>query len=265
MSVLYRFSSFLYMFIYYIIGYRKLVVIQNISRAFPNKKYEEVQEVTKKYYISFTTYLAEIVKSVSVSSYELDKKLIFINSDLIDRHIKNGNNVIVCLGHCANWEILNILPHKLAYDIYAIYKPLRSVIANQLMIKLRSRFGMKLIQDKSVVRHILTNRISPSIYIFLADQSPRIKDEKYKFDMLNQTTYHFSGMEKLARTSHSAVVYFHISKVSKGNYAIICKPICENAEMTKQGFITKKFIDLLTENIKEEPYGWLWSHKRFKK
>lgn len=265
MPVLYRFSSFLYILMYYVIGYRKSVVIQNISRAFPNKKYGEVQEITKKYYILLTTYLAEIVKSVSISSHELDKKLTFINSDLIDRHIKNGNNVVVCLGHCANWEILNILPHKLPCDMYAVYKPLQSGIANLLMIKLRSRFGMKLIQDKSVVRHILTNRMSPSVYIFLADQCPRVKDEKYKFDMLNQTTYHFSGMEKLARTSHSAVIYLHINKVSKGNYAIICKPICENAEITEQGFITKKFINLLSENIKEQPYGWLWSHKRFKK
>lgn len=265
MRFLYGFSFILYVLAYYVIGYRKLIVIQNLSRAFPDKKYDEVRDVAKSFYASFTSYFAEIIKSLSVSSNELDVKLILVNSELIEENIQKGKDVIVCLGHCGNWEILNILPNKLACDMYAVYKPLQSPIFNRLMIKLRSRFGMKLIQDQSVTRHILTNKSSHSVYLFLADQCPRIKDEKYRFDLLNQATYHFSGMEKLARITQSAVVYLHIKQISKGRYAIICKSICEEAGVTDPGFITKKFVDLLNENIQEEPHGWLWSHKRFKK
>lgn len=265
MRFLYGFSFILYVLAYYVIGYRKLIVIQNLSRAFPDKKYDEVRDVAKSFYASFTSYFAEIIKSLSVSSNELDGKLILINSELIEENIQKGKDVIVCLGHCGNWEILNILPNKLACDMYAVYKPLQSPIFNRLMIKLRSRFGMKLIQDQSVTRHILTNKSSHSVYLFLADQCPRIKEEKYRFDLLNQATYHFSGMEKLARITQSAVVYLHIKQISKGRYAIICKSFCEEAGVTDLGFITKKFVDLLNENIQEEPYGWLWSHKRFKK
>ncbi len=231
MRFLYGFSFILYVLAYYVIGYRKLIVIQNLSRAFPDKKYDEVRDVAKSFYASFTSYFVEIIKSLSVSSNELDGKLILVNSELIEENIQKGKDVIVCLGHCGNWEILNILPNKLA----------------------------------SVTRHILTNKSSHSVYLFLADQCPRIKDEKYRFDLLNQATYHFSGMEKLARITQSAVVYLHIKQISKGRYAIICKSICEEAGVTDLGFITKKFVDLLNENIQEEPHGWLWSHKRFKK
>jgi len=133
------------------------------------------------------------------------------------------------------------------------------------MIKLRSRFGMKLIRDREVVRHILSKNSNPAVYLFLADQSPRIQEEKYRFTLLNQETYFFSGMEKLARTGRSAVVYLHITQVSKGNYKITCMPICSKAGSMKEGEITQKYIDLLTENIKEEPYGWLWTHKRWKR
>jgi len=265
MVFLYAMASLAFFLAYHIIGYRKAVVIQNISRSFPDMKYGEIRCNVKKFYACFTAYFAEMLKSISAPAEVLDKNIFFENLELIDKHVNNGRNVIACLGHCGNWEVLNFMPYKLRHDMYAVYKPLRSGVINKLMIKLRSRFGMKLIPDKSVIRHILTQKSSAAVYLFLADQCPRIKEDKYKFNLLNQETYIFSGMEKLARKSSSAVIYLHITQLSKGNYKITCIPVCSEAESMNEGEITRKYVDLLTENIKEEPYGWLWTHKRWKR
>ncbi|MDR0430233.1 MAG: lysophospholipid acyltransferase family protein [Tannerellaceae bacterium] len=265
MAFLYAMASFAFLLAYRVIGYRKTVVIQNISRSFPDMKYGEIRCIVAKFYACFTAYFAEMLKSISAPAGVLDKKITFENLELVEEHVNNGRNVIICLGYCGNWEMLNFMPYKLSHDFYAVYKPLRSGIMNKLMIKLRSRFGMKLISDKSVIRHILAQKPSPVVYLFLADQCPRIKDEKYKFELLNQETYIVSGMEKLARISRSAVIYLHITQLSKGNYKITCIPVCSEAELMNEGEITRKYIDLLTKNIKEEPYGWLWTHKRWKR
>lgn len=264
MTFLYALGSITYFLAYYIIGYRKEVVIQNISRAFPDKRYGEVHAIVKKFYACFTAYFAEIIKSISVSAEVLDKKIVFENQELIDQYIASGRDVIACLGHCGNWEMLNFMPFKMQYDIYAVYKPLRSTTMNKLMIRFRSRFGMKLLPDKAIVRQILAKSSGPAVYLFLADQCPPVKEEKFRFTFLHQDTYVFSGMEKLARTSRSAVIYLHITQLSKGHYKITCLPICSEASTTSEGEITQKYISLLTENIKEEPYGWLWTHRRWK-
>lgn len=239
--------------------------IQNLSRSFPDKRYGEISFIAKKFYSNFAAYFAEIIKSISVPIEVFNKKIIFENTELIDRHVNDGRNIIACMGHCGNWEMLNFMPCKLRHDMYAVYKPLRSGVMNRMMIKLRSRFGMKLIPDKSIVRHILTKKSSPAVYLFLADQCPRIKEERYKFEFLSQETYVFSGMEKLARASRSAVIYLHVTQLSKGKYKITCKPVCSDAVAVNEGEITRKYVDLLTENIKDEPYGWLWTHKRWKR
>lgn len=265
MVLLHAMASVAFFLTYHVMGYRKAVVIQNISRSFPYMKYGEIRCVVKKFYTSFTAYFAEILKGISAPAEELDKKIIFENLELIDKHVKDGRNVIACLGHCGNWEMLNFMPYKLCHDMYAVYKPLRSGIMNRLMIKFRSRFGMELIPDKSVVRHILEQKSSPAVYLFLSDQCPRIKEDKYKFELLNQETYVFSGMEKLARISRSAVIYLHITQLSKGNYEVTCVPVCSDVESMNEGEITRMYVDLLAKNIKEEPYGWLWTHKRWKR
>jgi KDO2-lipid IV(A) lauroyltransferase len=265
MSLLYVIASCAFFFTYYIFGYRKTVVIQNMARSFPDKQYAEIHCIVKKFYSCFADYFAEITKSISSPAVVLEKKIIFENLELVDRHVSTGRSVIACLGHCGNWEMLNFMPYKLPHDMYAIYKPLRSGVMNRLMIKLRSRFGMQLIPDTKVLLHMLNKRSKPAVYLFLADQCPRIQDEKYKFELLNQESYIFSGMEKLARISGSAVVYLHITKLSKGNYNITCVPVCSDASSTNEGEITKIYVDLLTENVKEEPYGWLWTRKRWER
>lgn len=264
MTFLYAMASFTFFLAYYIIGYRKEVVIQNVARSFPDKQYGEVHAIIKKFYACFAAYFAEIIKSISVPAEVLDKKLTFENLELINRHTDSGRNVIACLGHCGNWEMINFIPYKIHQEAYAVYKPLESETMNKLMIKLRSRFGLKLIPDTKVIGHILSKTSPPCVYLFLTDQYPPIKEEKYKFTLLNQETYVFSGMEKSARTSGAAVIYLHITQLSKGSYKITCIPVCVSAESTNDGEITQKYVDFLTENIKEEPYGWLWTHKRWK-
>lgn len=264
MRFLYAMASFTFFVVYYLVGYRKEVVIQNVARSFPEKQYGEVQAIVKKFYECFVAYFAEMIKGVSIPAKALDKKIVFENLELVDLYIKSGRNVIASVGHCGNWEALNFLSHKVRYDVHAVYKPLSSGVANSLMIKVRSRFGMKLIRDKAVTRYILSTKRSPAVYIFIADQCPKIKDEEYRFTLLNQEAYFFSGMEKLARTSAAAVIYLHITQITKGNYKVSCIPVSVTAESTKVGEITRKYIELLTENINEEPYGWLWSHRRWK-
>lgn len=265
MSLLYGIATLAFILAYYIPGYRKAVVVQNVARSFPDMRYGEVIGIVRKFYSCFTGYLAEIVKSISAPAAVLGKRMVFENVELIRTHLNAGTNVIVCLGHCGNWEMLNLMPYKLGLDMYAVYKPLRSQTMDKLMIKLRSRFGMKLIPDKQVTRHILTRRSAPAAYLFLADQCPSIGDDKMRLELLGQPTYVISGMERLARESGSAVVFLYVTQLSKGHYKVRCLPICAQAQCTGKGEITSKYISLLENNILAEPYGWLWTHKRWKR
>src|SRR5690606_14956917 len=160
--------------------------------------------------------------------------------------------------------MLNFLPVKISHPVFAIYKPLHNRLANSLMVKLRTRFGLRLIPAQRVSRYMLGGK-NPAVYLFLADQCPNIKDEQYHFNFLNQQTSFLPGMETLDLSTNAAVIYLHITQSAKGQYRVSCMPLMESAALAGEREITQKYIHLLTENIKEEPYSWLWSHKRWKK
>ncbi|MDR2498034.1 MAG: lysophospholipid acyltransferase family protein [Tannerellaceae bacterium] len=263
MPVLYGFSSLAYHLAYHLLSYRKMVVIQNISRAFPEKKYGEIKIIVSNFYRSFCDNMVEILKAISATSIQQKDKIKHINFEPITNHIKAGKHVIASMGHCGNWELLNIIPFIIKLESYAVYKPLSAKYMDRLLLKIRSRFGMNLITDKVVIKHLLTNP-NPSIYFFLADQSPTIKDESSKFMFLHQPTYLFKGVEKLARKTNACVFYLHVIKIARGRYQVECKEISTNSSHTADKEISQNYIRLLEQNIRENPSGWLWSHKRWK-
>jgi len=142
LAVLYLFSDLGFYLIYHVLRYRRAVVIQNFSRAFPEMKYLEIQLLSKLFYRQFTDYFIEIIKMFSSNSIQIQKELVFKNMELIDDYTNKGKNVIVALGHCGNWEKVIATPLVVGSTIYSAYKPLKNKSVDRIMRKARSRFWM---------------------------------------------------------------------------------------------------------------------------
>lgn len=265
MVLLYRVSAVLSFMLLYVFPYRKRVVIQNLSRSFPEKNYEEIGQIMNQFYRSFTDNIVEILKTFSISAEKQKSKVTIIGMDMIQQQLSQNKHVIISTGHCANWELLTVLSLYASGNMYAAYKPLKNKVMDRLFLTLRTRFGMKLVPAKSVARHILSNKNNPSIYFFIADQCPKQVEEKYRVTLLNQSTSMFTGVEKLARLVDAAVMYMHVTRSGRGLYNVEYKPICLESRMTDDTEIIRHYSLLLEQNIRERPSDWLWTHKRWKR
>lgn len=264
-GMLYATTSALFLLDYHLVGYRKNVVVTNLSRSFPLKKYEHIHAVMKDFYRSFWDHFAEILKSFSIAPHQQAKKIELQGFEFLTSHISEGRNVIAALGHCGNWELFNILPFCLPIECYSVYKPLRNKVLDKLMFALRSRFGMKLIPAKQVARHILSGKHSAALYLFLGDQCPRVVDENYRIEFLNQPTAMFPGIEKIGKASNSVLVYFNVIQKSRGKYRITCQPLTDKPKELEDYKITRDYGHLLEQNICQQEFNWLWVHRRWKR
>lgn len=265
MALLYRVSAVLCFMMLYVFPYRKRIVIQNLSRSFPEKDYAEIGRIMNQFYRSFTDNVVEILKTFSISTEKQKSKVTIAGMDLIRQQLSENKHVIISVGHCANWELLTVLSLYGSGNMYAAYKPLKNRVMDKLFLSLRTRFGMNLVPAKSVARHILSNKNNPSIYFLIADQCPKQVEEKYRVTLLNQPTSMFSGVEKLARSVNAAVMYMHVTRSGRGLYHVEYKLICPEARTTNDTEIIQHYSSLLEQNIREKPSDWLWTHKRWKR
>lgn len=264
MSLLYACSRLLSWCMYHIIGYRRDVVVQNISRSFPLLRYKEVQAISRKFYTNLSDNFVEIFKSMSAPKIRWKQRVIFKNFDIITQHIKDGKTVLAGLGHMTNWEILNILPQVYPIPTTAVYQTQNSPVMDRLMATIRSRFGMQLVTSKDIPKQLLYATNRNGLYLFIADQCPAYTKEDEKIIFLHQSTQVFNGLEKLALKVKAEVVYLKITRPERGLYEVECQPI-DRTSNTAKGALTAAYAYHLEQNIIAQPEGWLWTHKRWKR
>ena len=76
MKILYLLSDFLYLIFFYIIGYRKKVVLGNLQLAFPKKELDELRTIQKKFFKHFTDIFIESIKAFTISEKTIKKQLL---------------------------------------------------------------------------------------------------------------------------------------------------------------------------------------------
>lgn len=266
LKILYIFSDVMFFLNYYLVGYRKKVITQNLINSFPEKSEEEIREIRKKFYRNFSDYLVETIKSFSISETEARVRMQHINQDVFHEVQKEGKNIILLAGHVFNWEWINalarIVPQK---HCHPVYRKVNSDFWENQMKKVRNKFGNEALEANEVIRNIFrTNNDGSSIYMFVADQTPHFSHVTYGLEFLNQRTPAFIGYDKLATRMDLAFIYCEMKKVKRGYYQVNYHRIYPDNERFTEHEVVRKFHKLLENTLHKNPDNYLWSHRKWK-
>lgn len=266
MFILYLISDFFYVLIYYVFGYRKEVILKNISYAFPEKSEKENQEIAKKFYKHFTDIMIESIKSFSISEKEILKRYKYKNPELVNKYAKEGKGIALVSAHLANWEWSISTPLVLDIDIFGAYNKLRNETFEKTLRKNREKFGVKGATTANfikLIKHNFENNIQGA-YILLSDQSPHIEKTFHWGTFFGVKVPVHTGAEMLAKKNDLVVINYRAKKIKRGYYETDFELITESPKDYKDYEITDKFLRITERNITEQPEFYLWSHKRFK-
>ena len=264
--LLYWVSDFINFIVFKVIGYRQKVIERNLKNAFPEKSDEEINTIQKKFNRFFCDLSLETFKSLTISKKEALKRCKFKDTKLLDELYAQKKKVIFVLGHYGNWELGGAgMSAQSKYQLYVIYHPLTNKYFNELIIKMRTRLGTKLITMNDTFRKMITLRDNEEISAtaFIADQTPSPKNA-YWTTFLNQETPVFWGTEVIASKLNYPLIYIKIDQVKRGYYEMTAEMLCENPKDTQKGEISELHTKRLEKDIIEKPELWLWSHRRWK-
>jgi KDO2-lipid IV(A) lauroyltransferase len=265
LPVLYILADFLYLVAFYVVGYRKDVVWQNLRNSFPQKTEQELRKIQKDFYKHLAEVFIETLKCLTISKRELQKRVSVENIEILTNHLQEGKTTLVLVGHLFNWEWLShITAIEQNYPVYFVYQPLRNRFFDKLMLTIRTRFGEKAIKMHNVLKDILQNHQEARIVALLADQSPAGNEKDHWTTFLHQDTAFFAGTEKIATKLQLPVVFGGVRRLKRGYYQLYFEEVYHPKNLSNSN-ITETYIAFLEKQIQETPANWLWSHKRWKK
>lgn len=270
LSVLYMISDvMLYPIVYYIARYRLKVVRKNLRNSFPDKSHDELKNIEKKFYHHFADLIVEVVYGYRVGDEEMRERVVFENVDLVEDLASKTHGVIAYLGHMGNWEWLVDLNKRFVNPSmveYNVYRQLKNPTSDAMMLELRSKRGGECIEKNQLLRKLVMLRRAdhPFVIGMLSDQKPSKRSSYAWTQFLNQETAFLNGSEVLAHKFGFSAVYAHIWSIKRGYYRIRFEQITDDPSTMQHEEMTKRYAELLEQNICAHPEQWLWTHNRWK-
>ncbi|KAA6435935.1 lysophospholipid acyltransferase family protein [Rufibacter glacialis] len=266
--VLYALSTFLYWVMYYVVGYRKKVVRQNLERSFPEKSKQELLRIEKQFFLNLTDLMVESLKLISLTPAELRKRVASRGEEKVIAQLGTGASVLILGAHLGNWEYMSAAGNSIfPYPIDGVYKPLANPFFEEFMKFMRSRFGINLVKMKDTLRHLIRHKSESRIFTLLSDQVPPYGEIQYWTNFLHQDTAFYVGAEKLRTSFQFPAFFIGMRHVKRGYYEIefqelLPAPVPGTPEEGHP--LTELFSRKLEAWVQENPAEYLWSHKRWK-
>jgi KDO2-lipid IV(A) lauroyltransferase len=265
-AVLYRISDLLFVLTYYLIGYRKKVVIHNLTLAFPEQSPTEIKAIAKDFYRHLCDIIVEIIKTLTISAEDFRKHISVENPELLGLYLQKGQSCIVMAGHVSHWEwtppVLQLMFPE--YEFCPVYKTLSNPFSDKLVLQIRSRFGVEPITKENTLREVVRRKKAGKTFCLglVADQSPAGHELDFKTNFFNLPTYFYTGSDKLARQTGFPVFYSEVERIARGKYVLRLQLI--EPQENHPNEIIEIYARLLEASIRKHPAHWLWSHKRWK-
>ncbi|WP_328799328.1 lysophospholipid acyltransferase family protein [Sediminihaliea albiluteola] len=265
--LLYALAWLAYLLLYYVVGYRKSVVKQNLSRAFPEKSSTEISALSKQFYRRFTQVALEIVKARRMTEADFAERMVVRNPEFIEQLTENfTRSAIILTVHQGNWEwMLHGASTSLGIPIDPVYKPLHNPTTDRLIYDIRRRFGGRPLAMADAARDILRRRREFRLFVMVADQSPIRNERGYWSSFMNQEAAFYLGAESIAQMTQFPVAFVQCHRVRTGYYEMEFHHLASPPYEKGSHNIIDAYIKAAEAAIRNEPESWLWSNRRWKR
>lgn len=239
---------------------------KNLTNSFPSKSADELKKIEKEFYKNLSDYAVEMLKLLTISKVELQRRVVFKNPEVSTKRIRNGQSLLNLASHQFNWEWLLaagsfILPGQMDF----VYQPVNNEFVDEFSLLCRSRFGAYGIKRDNVAREIVKRKDIVRNIAVVGDQYPGLgHDKKYAITFLNQPTVFFNGPNQLALLTQYPVFYYAMRKVKRGYYEATIIELALPPYQKESTEVLKNYAQEIEKVIEKDPAGWLWSHNRWK-
>jgi KDO2-lipid IV(A) lauroyltransferase len=247
------------------VRHRRQVIREQLAKVYPDLTGRERDLIHRQFLKNFCDVLVEVLKSVSMSPEDMLTRVNVLNLEVARRFLDAGQSVMFVTSHLCNWEwLLQGVALQLGHPLDAGYKPLHDLWAERLMLKVRSRFGARLVPAKELLADIIKRRAIVRAIAMNADQAPVSTDKRHWTRFLGQDSAFYIGAEQISRATRLPVIYACMRRVQRSRYEVELKLLWDGKETVTANEITERYARACESDVLRSPADWLWSYRRWR-
>ena len=247
---------------YYIFKSRRYIIYRNIELCFPELKPHELQSLVFKHFEALGMMLIEMGLGRWASDQYLKKITVINGIEHLKKAQRNGHGVILLSAHFTTLEVSGrvLAANGLPFD--SVYRKNRSDFITEIQRSGRERSVVDTIEKQDIRKMVRNLRAGRTVW-YAPDQSYNRKVAEI-ISFFGIPCMHTTALSRLARLGKAIVIPFFPRRLSDGTYEIsLLEPLKKfpgNNPVTD----TKRYVDILEEQIKLCPEQYFWIHRKFK-
>jgi KDO2-lipid IV(A) lauroyltransferase len=266
--------SFTGRLIYWLLPYRRKVILTNINRVYGEKlTLSEKKQLTKAFYSHIATSIKEAFQLRFMSKDALQAKVEVKGHEHMLNIVAQQKGVLVLTGHFGNWEfaplggILNF--KQFQGHFHFIRRTLGFKRLEQILFKRYYEAGLHVIPKKNSLQMVSDALDKNHAVVFVMDQHARVSNrDGIPVEFFGEKAGTYRSLATFARHTNIPVVPAASYRLPNGQHVLeFYEPIMwEECNSNHESLYTNtlKYNQALEKIILAHPEQWIWLHKRWK-
>ena len=262
------FGGFLGGMAYHLIGKSRAVTEENLRKAFPEKKEDEIRSIARDVFVNQGKNAFEVFYYPKLSTENIRALSVIRNEEGYSKARALGKGVIMASAHCASWEFLGAALSARGFVINVIAKRVYIESLNKMLLDLRNSKGLKIIfrSDSDSAKKMLRALRSGETLAMLIDQDTDVPG--VFADFFSRPAWTPSGLAAIALKTGAAVIVALDTRLPDDTHEVsITGPLELSVSGDKDRDVrenTQMITGLIEDHIRRNPSQWVWMHERWK-
>lgn len=246
---------------------RARIGLANLRAAFDGRLMpRELQRILRASYRQLGAGVVELLCLPRIDRAYIDRYLEIEGRGHFESAAASGKPVILLTGHFGNWELSSIAAALQGYPIVALARAQNKLPRlYRLLVSYRESKGCTIVHKGGAMKRLIEAIDQGRLIGIVADQASR---QGIFVEFFGRPALFATGPFELALKRDALILPAFMHRRHGPFHRLVVEPPislsasggCERA--VRQGI--EAFAAALTRHIQEEPWQWLWMHKRWK-
>jgi len=229
---------------------------------------KELRRLNRLVVLHFAQMLFEVPHIFKLNLKNLHRYVYFENEEVLTEALAKGKGCFILTGHFGNWELMSAaVTLKFQTSGIAVARPADFAPVEELLMRLRTRFGTEIIPKKKAMKKLLMGARKNKTMGILLDQNVDWYEGVF-VPFLGQLACTNKGLALIAMKTGSPVVPVFSVRQPDGRYRIVFENevdlVRSESKLANTEENTAEFNRIINKYIYWYPDQWFWFHKRWK-
>jgi KDO2-lipid IV(A) lauroyltransferase len=261
-----KIGSLLGIILYYLYRKRRIVALNNISHAFPEKDKKWQRRICKSSFRHLGKNAMEIIQLPKLNEKFLKKNFLIEGEENFVEALNRERGLIVIAPHLGNWEFIAGYFGMKGYPVTAIMKRQSNPYLNRMIEKYRTNLNIGLIHKREARREVPKALKSNMLVGFVADQDAGNRGVFINFLGRPASTARGPAIFAIRNQSPAVLIVGFREKDQRCRIKISPFLDFDYKRGSKEAIVTNTQIwtEKAEEYIRRYPDQYLWAHDRWK-